>query len=83
MGGFGPWRPEWSMQRLPGLGMPLLAVLGVQPEPMGWGTLPDEVERMLPPGSRVAAIEEAGHFVNIEQPERVAGLVLDFLGDPA
>ena len=83
MGGFGPWRPEWSMQRLPGLGMPLLAVLGVQPEPMGWGTLPDEVERMLPPGSRVAAIEEAGHFVHIEQPERVAGLVLDFLGDPA
>jgi pimeloyl-ACP methyl ester carboxylesterase len=82
MGGFGPWRPEWSMQRLPGLGMPLLAVLGVQPEPMGWGTLPDEVERMLPPGSRVAAIEEAGHFVHIEQPERVAGLVLDFLRDP-
>src|SRR5947207_15547775 len=23
-GGFGPWRPEWSMMRLPGLSMPVL-----------------------------------------------------------
>lgn len=82
MGGFGPWRPEWSMDRLPGLGAPMLAVLGMQPERMGWGTPPAEVERHLPPGSRLAAIEDAGHFVHIEQPERIAGLVLDFLGAP-
>jgi pimeloyl-ACP methyl ester carboxylesterase len=82
MGGFGPWRPEWSMDRLPGLGVPMLAVLGMQPEMMGWVTPPDEVEAHLPPGSRVTAIEDAGHFVHIEQPERIAGLVLDFLGAP-
>jgi pimeloyl-ACP methyl ester carboxylesterase len=80
MGGFGPWRPEWSMDRLPGLGVPMLAVLGMQPEMMGWVTPPDEVEAHLPPGSRVVPIEDAGHFVHIEQPERIAGLVLDFLG---
>ncbi|HKE76151.1 MAG TPA: alpha/beta hydrolase [Acidimicrobiales bacterium] len=83
MGGFGPWRPEWSMQRLPGLGMPLLAVLGMQPEPMGWGTSPDDVEPFLPADSRLAALEDAGHFVHIEQPDRVAALVLDFLGSPS
>ena len=83
MGGFGPWRPEWSMQRLPGLGMPVLAVLGTQPEPMSWGTPPVDVEPLLPPGSRLAAVEDAGHFVHIEQPDRIAGLVLDFLGAPA
>jgi pimeloyl-ACP methyl ester carboxylesterase len=82
LGGFGPWRPEWAMARLPGLSMPMLAVLGMQPEMMGWGTPPDEVRRHLPLGSRVAVLEDAGHFVHIEQPERVAGLVLDFLGTP-
>jgi pimeloyl-ACP methyl ester carboxylesterase len=82
LGGFGPWRPEWAMSRLPGLGAPMLAVLGMQPEMMGWGTPPDEVARNLPPGSHLAAIDDAGHFVHIEQPRRIADLVLDFLGDP-
>ena len=82
LGGFGPWRPEWAMSRLPGLGAPMLAVLGMQPEMMGWGTPPDAVARNLPPGSRLAAIDDAGHFVHIEQPHRIADLVLDFLGDP-
>jgi len=81
-GGFGPWRPEWAMSRLPGLGSPMLAVLGMQPERMGWGTPPDEVERYLPRGSELVPLDDAGHFVHIEQPERIAKLVLDFLGDP-
>jgi pimeloyl-ACP methyl ester carboxylesterase len=83
LGGFGPWRPEWSMTRLPGLGMPLLAVLGLQPEPMGWGTQPEDIRPNLPPGARLETLEDVGHFVHIEQPRRVADLVLDFLGDPA
>jgi pimeloyl-ACP methyl ester carboxylesterase len=81
MGGFGPWRPEWGMSRLPGLGSPMLAVLGLQPEMMGWGTRPEEVEGWLPPGSRLVAMDDVGHFVHIEQPDRVAQLVLEFLDD--
>jgi pimeloyl-ACP methyl ester carboxylesterase len=82
LGGFGPWRPSWALARLPGLSAPLLAVLGQQPEVMGWGTRPEEVSPNLPPGSRVEAFDDAGHFVHIEQPRRVADLVLDFLGAP-
>ncbi len=81
-GGFGPWRPEWSMLRMPGLAMPVLGVLGLQPEPMGWGTQPDDVYPYLPPGARFETFEDSGHFVHIEHPRRVADLVLDFLGDP-
>jgi pimeloyl-ACP methyl ester carboxylesterase len=81
-GGFGPWRPEWAMFRLPGLGMPLLAVLGTQPERMGWTTPADEVEPYLPPGSELVVLDDVGHFVHIEQPERIAKLVLGFLGEP-
>lgn len=80
MGGFGPWRPEWAMERLPGLGMPLLAVLAGEVEPMGWDTQAADVEPKLPPGGRVEVLDGAGHFVHIEQPERVAAMVLDFLG---
>jgi pimeloyl-ACP methyl ester carboxylesterase len=79
MGGFGPWRPEWSMWRLPALGQPVLAVLGMQPEVMGWGTQPEDVQPYLPPRGRFVPLEDAGHFVHIEQPEVVAGLVLEFL----
>lgn len=81
-GGFGPWRPEWSMLRMPGLAMPVLGVLGLQNETMGWGTLPSDVEPYLPPGARFLPLEDSGHFVHIEHPRRVADAVLDFLGDP-
>jgi pimeloyl-ACP methyl ester carboxylesterase len=57
----------------------MLAVLGRQPELMGWGTPSDEVEPNLPPGSRLVAYDDVGHFVHIEQPQRIADLVLDFL----
>ncbi|MHB1486917.1 MAG: alpha/beta fold hydrolase [Acidimicrobiales bacterium] len=79
MGGFGPWRPEWSLMRLPSLGMPILAILGLEPEVMGWGTVPEDVYPYLPPSARLVALEGVGHFVHIEDPDRVAGLVLDFL----
>lgn len=80
MGGFGPWRPEWSMGRLPGLGMPVLGVLGLEMEVMGWGTRPEDVMPLLPPGARFVTLPGVGHFVHIEQPERIAELVLEFLG---
>jgi pimeloyl-ACP methyl ester carboxylesterase len=78
-GGFGPWRPEWSMERMPGLAVPVLGVLGLEVEAMGWGTRPEDVHPYLPPGARFEALDDVGHFVHIEQPALIAGLVLDFL----
>lgn len=80
MGGFGPWRPEWMARRLPGLGMPFLGILGLEPEEMGWGTKPDDIRPLLPPGGEVVGLEGVGHFVHIERPEQVAAIVIDFLG---
>ena len=79
-GGFGPWRPEWTLLRLPGLSMPFLAVLGRQPEEMGWGTDPERVLPYLPPGGRCEILDDVGHFVHIEAPDLVAELVLDHVG---
>jgi pimeloyl-ACP methyl ester carboxylesterase len=79
-GGFGPWRPEWSMLRLVGLGMPFLGLLGMEPEEMGWGTQPADVQKYLPAGAHFEAMQGVGHFLHIERPQEVAELVLDFLG---
>ena len=79
MGGFGPWRPEWSLYRVPGLAVPMLGVLGEEQEPMGWGTKPEDVRPLLPPGARLETLPGAGHFVHIEKPQEVADMVLEFL----
>lgn len=79
MGGFGPWRPEWSMWCLPSLGMPTLCVLGRELEAMSWGTLPEDVVPNLPPGGRFVGLEGVGHFVHVEQPRAIADLVLEHL----
>ncbi|MCV7079787.1 alpha/beta fold hydrolase [Mycobacterium szulgai] len=39
-------------------------------------------EKALPAGSDVAIVEHAGHFLQLEQPDRVAELVLAFIGSP-
>lgn len=79
MGGFGPWRPEWSTHLLASLAMPVLCVLGLEVEVMGWGTLPEDVVSIMPAGGRFAPLENVGHFVHIEQPEVVAGLILELI----
>jgi pimeloyl-ACP methyl ester carboxylesterase len=38
-----------------------------------------EVERHLPPGSRAEVVPATGHFLHLEQPATVNGLVLDWL----
>jgi pimeloyl-ACP methyl ester carboxylesterase len=38
------------------------------------------VPRALPGGSDMAIVDHAGHFLQLEQPERVADLVLGFIG---
>jgi len=78
-GGFGPWRSEWALQRLPGFPLPLLGILGTEREPMDWGTTPKNIEPYLPVGGRVEAIPDTGHFVHIERAQQVADLVLEFL----
>jgi pimeloyl-ACP methyl ester carboxylesterase len=83
MGGFGPWRPEWTITRLPGVGMPFLAILGSEQEAMGFGTTARQVERFLPEGGTALTLDGAGHFVHIERPDEVAALVLDFVGRPS
>jgi pimeloyl-ACP methyl ester carboxylesterase len=40
----------------------------------------DWTRRALPDGSDVAIIEHAGHFLQLDEPERVAELVLSFIG---
>lgn len=67
------------MMRLPDIGVPVLAVLGTEPDPMGWGTLPDDVLSHLPPDGRLVNLEGAGHFLHIEKPAPVAELVLEHL----
>jgi pimeloyl-ACP methyl ester carboxylesterase len=80
-GGFGPWRAVWSMSRFASLPVPLLGILATESEPMGWDTRPDDVRPYLPPGARVMELPDTGHFVHIEQPRRVAELVLAFLAE--
>ncbi len=36
--------------------------------------------RVLPEGSDVTVVDHAGHFLQLDQPDRVADLVLDFIG---
>jgi pimeloyl-ACP methyl ester carboxylesterase len=81
-GGFGPWRPEWTLMRLPGLPMPFLGVLGREMEEMGWGTPPEKVLPYMPLDGRCEILDDVGHFVHIERPGLVAAIVLDFIGDP-
>jgi pimeloyl-ACP methyl ester carboxylesterase len=39
-------------------------------------------EKVLPAGSEVAIVEHAGHFLQLEQPDKVAELILAFVGSP-
>jgi pimeloyl-ACP methyl ester carboxylesterase len=79
MGGFGPRRPEWGLFSVANIGFPFLAVLGTEPEQMGWGTRPSDLAPYLPAEGEVVEVEDVGHFVHIEKPRLVADLTLEFL----
>jgi pimeloyl-ACP methyl ester carboxylesterase len=79
-GGFGPWRPEWSLYRLAGLGVPFYGMLVELEEEMGWGTAPEDLQPYIPEGGRLEVLDGVGHFAHIEQPAEVAHRILDFLG---
>jgi pimeloyl-ACP methyl ester carboxylesterase len=78
-GGFGPWRPEWSSERLRNLQPPLLGFMATVSEEMGWGTDAKAVRPFLPDGAKLITVENTGHFIHIEHPEFVAETVLEFL----
>lgn len=78
-GGFGPWRPEWSLKRLHLLEAPLLGMTATVEEEMGWGTNGEALRPFLPRGAELVAWPDTGHFIHIEHPREVADMVLDFL----
>ncbi len=78
-GGFGPWRPEWTLHKLAGLSMPFLGVLVEFEEMMGFRTQVRHVQPFLPVGGRLERLSGVGHFPHIETPQTVADLVLDFI----
>jgi pimeloyl-ACP methyl ester carboxylesterase len=39
-------------------------------------------EKVLPVGSDVDIVEHAGHFLQLEQPDKVSDLILAFIGSP-
>lgn len=57
---------------------PLLVLHGEQDGAMQVGYL-DGVIDALPPGSRVRTVPDAGHFLQVDQPEAVCAAVLDYL----
>ena len=80
LGGFGPWRPQWSLDHLAALDLPFLGVLaGATDDPMGWKSRPEDVAPFLPPEGDLELLDDVGHFVHIEQPRLIADLLLDFL----
>jgi pimeloyl-ACP methyl ester carboxylesterase len=79
MGGFGPWRPEWSLDHLRDLRPPLLGLTATVEEEMGWGTKAEALIPYLPPGSRIIPFENTGHFIHIEHPREVADIALEFM----
>ncbi|MFT7533380.1 MAG: 3-oxoadipate enol-lactonase [Gammaproteobacteria bacterium] len=60
------------------LNLPVLALVGAEDN----STPPDVVRQMseLIKGSRFEVIDDAGHLPCIEQPDKIAGLIKDFLG---
>lgn len=77
--GMGPWRPDWIELSYNDLPVPLLAIVGSEPDT--WGPLPDEIvaaRLARVPNLCRATVKGAGHFVHIEQPRATAELILDF-----
>jgi pimeloyl-ACP methyl ester carboxylesterase len=77
--GFGPWRPEWIAPGWRRLRVPMLAVVGTEPD--AW-RLPEPIvaERLAhAPDVVRAAVPGAGHFVHMERPRETADLLLGFL----
>ena len=78
-GGFGPWRPEWIAPRWKGLRMPVLAIVGSEPDI--WQLDASVAAQRLAnvPALTRATVTGAGHFIHMEQPRQTADVLLGFL----
>lgn len=72
-------RQEWGLQGFPGLGMPVLVILGLVAEQMPMDQTPESLAPYLPSGAEVIAYEDSGHFVHVEHPQRTAEAIHSFL----
>jgi len=77
--GFGPWQPEWIGPSYTRLRVPMLALIGSEPDT--WGPLPESI--LAPRLANVPMLERctiagAGHFVHIERPIETARVILDY-----
>ncbi|MGH3564916.1 MAG: alpha/beta fold hydrolase [Pseudonocardia sp.] len=72
-----PGRAADSWARLPGVGAPLLAVVGE----LDCTDVREMIERVVSavPDAKLDVVAGAGHMVNMEQPERFTGAVRQFL----
>lgn len=76
----GPWVPEWIAPSYRTLQMPMLAIVGSEPDT--WGPLPADLlaERLSHvPKLERCTVKGAGHFVHIEKPHETARAILQFL----
>ena len=78
--GFGPWTPDWIAPSYGTLRIPMLAIVGSEPDT--WGPLPEAILAERLAGVRRLerrTVAGAGHFVHIERPAETADAILDFL----
>jgi len=78
--GFGPWTPDWIGPSYARLRVPMLAIVGSEPDT--WGPLPEEILAPRLAGVRTLeryTIAAAGHFVHVERPRETARIIMDYL----
>jgi pimeloyl-ACP methyl ester carboxylesterase len=78
-GGFGPWRPEWIAPRWKGLRMPMLAVVGSEPDIWQLDAAVATERLANVPQLERATVAGAGHFVHMERPRETADALLGYL----
>jgi len=78
-GGFGPWKSEWIGPGWSGLRMPMLAMVGTEPDTWRLDDAVASQRLAFVPQLVRAAVPDAGHFVHMEQPRAAADLLLGFL----
>jgi pimeloyl-ACP methyl ester carboxylesterase len=74
-GRYRTWKRTWTGMPT----VPFLSLHGAEDRCLQ-AELAEKVRDQLPPGSRYEPIDGAGHFLQLEQPERVNALVREFLG---